>query len=145
MGGHPGRPVFGTPSPAAVVRAGAYGVAVRDGCLLVAVTGTGALFLPGGGTAAGEQPAAALARELLEETGYEMTGSAPLCEADQFVVVRGTGEAFRKVCSFFVVTVGPAPVAGRPTEHVAAWVPVADAAARLHEEASRYAVGLVLR
>jgi ADP-ribose pyrophosphatase YjhB (NUDIX family) len=78
-----GGPVLLDPAPAAderpterVVRVGAYGLAERDGeVLLTRLTRgphTGRWTLPGGGLDFGERPLDGLARELREETGLEV-------------------------------------------------------------------------
>ena len=65
-----------------VVRLAAYGVIVRDGCLLLcriapAFPDAGALTLPGGGLDFGEPPEAGAIREVAEETGLIAAISGP--------------------------------------------------------------------
>jgi 8-oxo-dGTP diphosphatase len=57
-------------------RVGAYGVIVRNGSVLLARfvgDGSGLWTLPGGGLEAGEDPPTAAMREIMEETGYQVT------------------------------------------------------------------------
>lgn len=54
-------------------RLGVYAVVVREGRIL-AVWQEGELQLPGGGIDPGEQPLAALHREVMEETGWRIAG-----------------------------------------------------------------------
>jgi len=55
-------------------RTAARGVILRDGKLLMVHTDAGDYKFPGGGVEPGETLEAALARELLEETGHQMAG-----------------------------------------------------------------------
>lgn len=57
-------------------RSAARGIAFRDGKLLAIHTDAGDYKFPGGGAEAGESLEQALSREMLEETGYTLTGSA---------------------------------------------------------------------
>lgn len=59
-------------------RAAARGIAFRGGKLLVIHTDTGDYKFPGGGVEAGESLEQALCREMLEETGYTLTGGPRL-------------------------------------------------------------------
>lgn len=55
------------------IRVAAYGVIIRDGCLLLShwnQNGRGGWTLPGGGLEGGENPAETAVREIFEETGY---------------------------------------------------------------------------
>lgn len=55
------------------IRVAAYGVIIRDGCILLAhwnEHGRSGWTLPGGGLEGGENPAQKAVREIFEETGY---------------------------------------------------------------------------
>ena len=55
------------------IRVAAYGVIIRDGCILLShwnEHGRSGWTLPGGGLEDGEHPAEAAVREIFEETGY---------------------------------------------------------------------------
>lgn len=61
---------FGTPVGNFIVRPSVYGVITRDdGKFLVVQTSNGKFYLVGGGIEEGEDPIAALQRELIEEAG----------------------------------------------------------------------------
>lgn len=59
-------------------RSAARGIVLREGKLLTIHTDRGDYKFPGGGVEPGESLEQALRREMLEETGYELTGSARL-------------------------------------------------------------------
>lgn len=52
-------------------RVAAYGVAIRDGSILLSRYNSGTWTLPGGGVEHGEHPEAAVVREVFEESGYQ--------------------------------------------------------------------------
>src|SRR5262245_27900994 len=74
----PGLRQFGTPEPGRDqrIREGAYAIVVDRDRILVIDDGR-RFFLPGGGVEPGEDGAAALRRELREETGHDLTAAAP--------------------------------------------------------------------
>lgn len=121
-------------NPQVGTRISAYAIAVQDDRLLLArlsdaspVFLPGLWHLPGGGIDPGEQPVAALARELLEETGLALT-QAHLLDARTYSA-RRNGVSWSLTALFYAVTLGEgAPTvteAGGSTE-AAAWIPLAD-------------------
>ena len=134
---------FGSPSgDAADVpdRPGAYGVTTHDDRVFV-VRWRGQCFLPGGGIEPGERPEAALRREILEETGFEVLRAFPLATAAQFTTHLPTGRFVNKRCAFFRVVLGPQT--GHPArDHEPLWVDLAEVDLLLAEEASAWAVHL---
>jgi 8-oxo-dGTP diphosphatase len=121
-------------------RPGAYGVALRDGLVLVVDTPEGR-FLPGGAIDGEESVLEALRREVAEETGYELVDAAPIGMASQLMTTRAAGEAIEKVGHFFRVALLEEPAGGGiEADHRARWVPAQEAIATLAEEASAWAV-----
>lgn len=130
-------------------RIGAYGLVLREGRLL-AVWQRGELQLPGGGIDPGEQPIAALHREVREETGWRIAGPAggpPLRIAafQRYVWLWDYEYWARKVQLVFlargVARLGPPEEEG----HVPVWLVPAEAARRLHIAGDRVTVAAAIR
>ncbi|MFB6816498.1 NUDIX hydrolase [Streptomyces sp. NPDC056347] len=115
-------------------RVSAYAIAVQDDQLLLArlsdaspVFMPGLWHLPGGGIDPGEQPVAALSRELMEETGLELI-EAHLLDARTYSA-RRNGVSWSLTALFYAVALEE----GEPTvtevdgsTEAAVWVPLAD-------------------
>lgn len=115
-------PQFGTRKPGEMYRRrrSVYGIAFRDGRVLVVETDKG-LYLPGGGIDDGETPAESLRREFVEETGYAVRVVRELCRANQYVWAPDKRKGFHKLGAFYLVEV--TAHLGDPTEpdHAPAW------------------------
>lgn len=105
-------------------RPSAYAIAPDAHGRLLCVRARGGLHLPGGGLHAGEGAATACLRELREETGHGATIVREVGRASQLLIARDEGRAFRKLATFFAVTLG---AASAEAEDAPAWVEPADA------------------
>ena len=137
---HPGAiPTFGEPAERYRERRGAYGVAFERASVLL-VRWRGGLHLPGGGLHDGEEPRAALERELVEEAGLRVVAADPLCRANAFHRL-ADGSVVLKAGTFFIVTVEPTGAGPADGTHEPVWVPVAEAFRAVIDDAGAYAIG----
>lgn len=132
-------PIFGErrPDVAYCRREGAYAVILDGGRLFVVEAPVG-LYLPGGGLEGGEDIAAGLRREVLEETGYELIEATPIGLAHQLLIVRSSGAGIEKAEHFFSARLAARPRLA-PSETVA-WLAAETAAGAMTEEAQAWAV-----
>lgn len=93
--------------------------------------------LPGGGIDAGEQPIAALHREVFEETGWKIAIRRQLGAFRRFTYMPEYDMWAEKLCTIYlarpVLRLGPPSEAG----HTAVWLPVEEAMTRLGNAGDR--------
>ncbi|HYF64785.1 MAG TPA: NUDIX domain-containing protein [Herpetosiphonaceae bacterium] len=122
------------------VRPGAYAI-IADGAGLVAALATPrGFFLPGGGCAAAESPAAALAREVREECGAAIAGVELLGRAIEWFYADQERQHFEIRSHFFRASFAAAPAPGGEDDHALVWLAPASAIERLRRPAQRWAV-----
>lgn len=94
--------------------------------------------LPGGGIDAGEQPLAALHREVFEETGWTIAVERRLGAFRRFTYMPEYDLWAEKVCVIYLAR--PARRLGPPSEpgHTAIWAPMTTAARILANEGDRH-------
>lgn len=107
------------------LRPGAYTILYRDGSFLFTYQKTkeiDELQLPGGGIDAGEHPLPALAREVMEETGWTMSKPVRLGAFRRFVYMPDYHRYAEKLCHIYAAR--PVSRLGAPTEigHSAIWM-----------------------
>jgi 8-oxo-dGTP diphosphatase len=128
-------------------RPGAYAILVRDGRLLLThqQSPVPEFQLPGGGIDAGEQPVAALHREVFEETGWTMSAPRWLGCYRRFCFMPEYDIFAEKLCSIWVAR--PIQRLGPPSEsgHSAHWFTPGDALDVLDDPGSRAMLRLFLR
>lgn len=111
-------------------RLAAYGVAVREGCILLARAGgssdfPGAWSLPGGGVDHGEHPLQTVAREFLEETGLAVSVDEPCMVFSDVLEIPAKGIRLHHVRLCYPVTVTAGTLRNETTgsSDLAQWVP----------------------
>jgi 8-oxo-dGTP diphosphatase len=117
-------------------RAGVYAILPRGRQLLLTYQGAphDEVQLPGGGIDPGEHPLTALAREVMEETGYRIAAPRKLGTFRRFTFMPEYDLWAEKLCHIYLAR--PVRPHGAPTEpgHLAIWLPKADAIATLYND-----------
>lgn len=101
-------PQFGEPIGEFKERPGAYAVITNDAGELLVVFVRGRYHLPGGGTDRDEDPAAAVMREVHEETGLKVVECHKIGNANQFLQTNDLGP-INKLGTYFRCRVEPVP------------------------------------
>ncbi|MCA3507288.1 MAG: NUDIX hydrolase [Rhodobacter sp.] len=120
-------------------RPGVYAVLLRGDSILTTFQQAPVpeFQLPGGGIDAGEQPVAALHREVIEETGWKINVIRRIGAFRRFTYMPEYDLWAEKLCAVYlarpVLRLGPPSEAG----HTAVWLPVEDAVARLGNPGDR--------
>jgi 8-oxo-dGTP diphosphatase len=101
--------------------------------------------LPGGGIDRGEQPIAALHREVLEETGWKIAVTRRIGAFRRFTYMPEYDLWAEKVCTVYLAR--PVRRLGPPSEagHTAVWLPVDQAMDRLGNPGDRGMLARLLR
>ncbi len=127
-------------------RAGVYGVLLDGDAVLLThqAEPTPEFQLPGGGIDPGEQPIAALHREVFEETGWHIAPPRHVGTFRRFTYMPEYDKWAEKVCSIFVAR--PVLRLGPPTEvgHTAIWCSAGEALELLDNEGDRAMLARVL-
>ncbi len=130
-----------------ILRHGVYAVLLRGEHVLLTHQSAPVpeLQLPGGGIDLGEQPTAALHREVYEETGWRMRLQRRLGAFRRFTYMPEYDLWAEKLCTVYL----GAPVLrkGPPSEpgHLAIWLPAAEAVEMLGNEGDRQFLDTALR
>ena len=128
-------------------RPGVYAVLLRGNSILTTFQQAPVpeLQLPGGGIDAGEQPVAALHREVIEETGWKIDVIRRVGAFRRFTYMPEYDLWAEKLCTVYlarpVLRLGPPSEAG----HTAVWLPVDDAVARLGNPGDRAMLAALTR
>ena len=128
-------------------RPGVYAVLLRGNSILTTFQQAPVpeFQLPGGGIDAGEQPVAALHREVIEETGWKIDVVRRIGAFRRFTYMPEYDLWAEKLCTVYlarpVLRLGPPSEAG----HTAVWLPVDDAVARLGNPGDRAMLATLTR
>ena len=110
-------------------RAGVYAILLRGNQLLLThqARPVPEFQLPGGGVEAGEQPFAALHREVREETGWKIGAPRRIGAFRRFTYMPEYDLWAEKLCTVFLAS--PVRLHGPPSEpgHTAIWLPLREA------------------
>lgn len=121
------------------LRPGVYAMLLRKGHVLLTHQSEPEpeIQLPGGGIDPGEQPLAALHREILEETGWTISGARRVGAYRRFTYMPEYALWAEKLCTVYLAR--PARRLRAPSEphHTAIWVPLEDAAGLLDTPGDR--------
>ena len=121
------------------LRPGAYAVLRRGNAVLLThqAAPVPELQLPGGGIDAGEQPLAALHREVYEETGWRIASPRRLGAFRRFTYMPEYDLWAEKLCTVYAAR--PVRPLGPPVEdgHLALWLPLTEAAEALGNPGDR--------
>lgn len=121
------------------LRPGVYGILERDGLVLLThqAEPIPELQLPGGGVDPGEQPVAALHREVYEETGWTMRCRKRLGAFRRFTYMPDYDIWAEKLCAVYLCRPGRRIGAVPEPHHMPVWLPVRDAAETLGNAGDR--------
>lgn len=124
------------------IRPGSYAVIERDEKILVVqIIGWGEYFLPGGGIDPGESEEEALKREALEETGYSITINNKIGTVADYIYFSPADRWYNKIGHFYIAESGEQDIDLIIEEdHKTVWLPIKEAAERLHLGGHRWAV-----
>ena len=128
-------------------RPGVYAVLLRGDSILATFQQAPVpeFQLPGGGIDAGEQPVAALQREVIEETGWKIDVLRRIGAFRRFTYMPEYDLWAEKLCTVYlarpVLRLGPPSEAG----HTAVWLPVEEAVARLGNPGDRAMLAALTR
>lgn len=113
---------FGEEIKDPIVRVSVYGVILNESNQILVVNVRGKYHLPGGGIDEGEEEKQALVREVLEETGYEITDLQFVGKANQFLPNASIGP-MNKLGTFYFAHAGRQDVSRRvEMDHSPEWM-----------------------
>jgi 8-oxo-dGTP diphosphatase len=143
----PALPEFGTRVPGIdyIERPGVYAVIEnRHNQIAVIKTKTG-YFLPGGGVDPGETGIEALHREIMEETGCQVSVSAEIGEAVEYINAQAEGKHYRIHGKFYKIQIDSHIGEGMEEDHQLVWLSQEDAFNLLVRRSQAWAIQWMAR
>lgn len=130
-------PEFGTKQPGIeyIHRPGVYAVIENDERRIAVIETIKGYFLPGGGIDPGESDVVALSREVLEETGYQVSIHAEIGESVEYIEVEGEGKHYQIYSRFYRTRLGSKINNSVEKDHRLAWLLIDEALKLLKRQA----------
>lgn len=130
-------PEFGTKQPGIeyIHRPGVYAVIENDERRIAVIETSKGYFLPGGGIDPGESDVVALSREVLEESGYQVSIRAEIGEAVEYIDVESEVKHYKIYSRFYRAQLGSKVKDGIEKDHHLVWLWIEDALKLLKPQA----------
>jgi 8-oxo-dGTP diphosphatase len=143
----PALPEFGTRLAGIdyIERPGVYAVIENNHKQVAIIRTRTGHFLPGGGIEPGETEMEALQRELMEETGCQVSVSAEIGEAVEYIAAQAEGKYYRIYGKFYKVQIDSHIREGLEEDHQLVWLCQEDAFNLLVRRSQAWAIQWMAR
>lgn len=140
-------PEFGTKQYSVdyIHRPGAYAVIENDERRIAVIETSKGYFLPGGGIEIGESDVVALSREVLEETGRQVSILAEIGEAVEYIEVEGEGKHYQICSRFYSAQLGSIVKDDIEKDHHLVWLWPEEALKRLKPQAQGWIIQSMIK
>lgn len=140
-------PKFGTKQKGVeyLHRPGAYAVIENEERQIAVIETSKGCFLPGGGIEIGESDIDALSREVLEETGYQISIQAEIGESVEYIDVEGEGKHYQIYSRFYSAQLGSKGKDDIEKDHHLVWLWPEEALKRLKPQAQGWIIQSMIK